>query len=57
MVRRKVKTENLKITTPKIIVGKGKSQKTTIERITIISLKNIKREEAGGIKIKRKLID
>ena len=57
MVRRKVKTENLKITTPKIIVKKGKSQKTTIERITIISLKNIKREEAGGIKIKRKLID
>jgi len=57
LVRRKVKIENRKITTRKIIARKGKLKTTKIEIIAIISVNDIKREEIGIVKRKRKLIE
>lgn len=57
LVRRKVKIENRKITTRKIIEWKIKIKTTKIEIIAIISVNDIKREEIGIVKRKRKLIE
>lgn len=56
LVSGKVKIENRKIITRKIIARKGKFKTTKIERIAIISLKDIKTEKISIVKIKRKLI-